>query len=88
MPCSAQPACDANHVTSRRCWVFARRLLRACADWWRDICLFLTVQTQTQEIILSSLFDLGQQASSTIFFNVDVFSSISSQVFSLNFIYS
>ena len=41
-PFSAQPACDANYVTSRRCW----RLQEGClkhggvifADWRRDIC--------------------------------------------------
>ena len=65
---------------------FARRLLRACVDWWRDICLFLTVRTQTQKTILSSLLVLEQATttsnnSNLFFINVDFFSSISNQVF-------
>ena len=48
--------------------MFARRLLRAWADWWRDICLFLTVRTQTQKTILSSLLDLVLQAVTATFF--------------------
>ena len=67
-PCFAQPACDANYVTSRRCWRLQEGCLEHALIGGVTFFFFLTVRTQTQKTILSSLLDLGQQASTATFF--------------------
>ena len=78
-------------MTLRRSW----RLQEGCLEYALIggviFAFFSLSELRRRKTIFSSLLDLGQQATTATYFSstsIDVFSSISSQVFCLNFMYS
>ena len=79
-PCSVQPACEANHATSRRCWRLLKvcSLLRLCAlVAWRYLVSHRPI-SDAENYIVSSLFGIGiRDHSSKIVFLASVIISTS-----------
>ena len=84
-PCSAQPACDTNHVTSRRCWRLQEGYLEHALISGVTFAFFSLSELRRRKLFWALFPETGPFEATSFFinhyFNVDIFISNSIQAF-------
>ena len=80
-PCFAQPACDANHAASRRCWRLQEGCLERALICDVTVAFFSLSELRYRKLFRALFWICDSKHQQQHFFNVDGFISISNQVF-------